>query len=197
MTLPEAPGTTTLAAAAPVSHTPESPHGSVHVEPHSDFLAGLGWMALGIAILIASLMMDRLERQDVNPYTVPGLLPGLLGIAMFILGALLTLRSWKRGGVHRPPTLVTDHDRAQRKRLWMVIALCVTFDVALVGHGLPFWLAAAVFVTTAILLLQHSTRVAEGRKLTATTVAKAVAIGLGAGLGIMGVFQEIFLVHLP
>src|ERR1700712_586160 len=61
----------------------------------SDFLSALGWMALGIAILIGSVTMDRLEKQDINPYTIPGLLPGLLGIAMTILGALLAARSWR------------------------------------------------------------------------------------------------------
>ena len=33
--------------------------------------------------------MDRLEQQHINPYTVPGLLPGLLGIAMILLGGVL------------------------------------------------------------------------------------------------------------
>jgi len=177
---------------------PIDPHGGeVHVDPHADFVAGLGWMTLGAAILIASLLMDRLEQQHINPYTVPGLLPGLLGIAMFVLGALLALRSWRRGGIKRPPSNPTAEDRMARRRLWMVIGLCVTFDVILVGHGLPFWLAAWIFVTTAILLLQHSSRKAAGQKLTAMILLKAAAIGLGAGLAIMLVFQEIFLVHLP
>ena len=43
--------------------------------------------------------MDRLERQNINPYTVPGLLPGLLGIAMILLGGVLALRSWRRGAL--------------------------------------------------------------------------------------------------
>ena len=58
-----------------------SPHQpDVVVSPRTDFLSGFGWMGLGIAILIGSVMMDRLENQDINPYTIPGLLPGLLGI---------------------------------------------------------------------------------------------------------------------
>ena len=40
--------------------------------------------------------MDRLEAQHINPYTVPGLLPGLLGLVMILLGVLLALRSWGR-----------------------------------------------------------------------------------------------------
>src|ERR1700716_1781211 len=60
-----------------------------------DFLSALGWMGLGVAILIGSVTMDRLEKQGINPYTIPGLLPGLLGCAMTILGALRALRSWR------------------------------------------------------------------------------------------------------
>src|ERR1700712_1328511 len=111
----------------------------------SDFLSALGWMALGIAILIGSVLMDRLEKQDINPYTIPGLLPGLLGIAMTILGALLAARSWRSGLL--ASANLTPVDRAERKRLLLVLGLCLVFGVGLVGHGLPFWLAAALFVT--------------------------------------------------
>ena len=175
----------------------ESPHGGhVRVDPHSEFVASMGWMVAGAAILIASLRMDRLQEQNINPDTVPGLLPALLGLVMFILGGLLALRSWRRGGVHRPP-VAAPQDRQERRRAWMVIALCVTFDVLLVGHGLPFWLAAWIFVSSSILLLQHGARKAQGDKLTARVLAKALAIGLGAGLVITLLFQELFLVRLP
>jgi hypothetical protein len=162
----------------------------------SDFLSAIGWMGLGIAILIGSVIMDRLEKQGINPYTIPGLLPGLLGIAMTILGALLAARSW------RPHLLASTAngapaDRAQRKRLLLVLGLCLTFGVVLVGHGLPFWLAAAIFVSTAILSLQYQQRKSSGWKLSARMVVTAAAIGLGAGIIITIVFQEIFLVRLP
>ena len=58
------------------------------------------WIALGIAILVGSITMDRLEQQHINPYTVPGLLPGLLGIMMIVLGGILALRSMRRGALH-------------------------------------------------------------------------------------------------
>src|SRR5258708_18948566 len=80
----------------------------------TDFLSAIGWMGLGIAILIGSVIMDRLEKHGINPYTIPGLLPGLLGIAMTILGALLAAPSW------RPPLLASTTtgapaDHAERK----------------------------------------------------------------------------------
>ena len=87
--------------------------------------------------------MDRLENQDINPYTIPGLLPGLLGIVMTILGALLAARSWRphlfASAAHGVPV-----NRAEQKRILLVLGLCLAFGVGLVGHGLPFWLAAAV-----------------------------------------------------
>jgi hypothetical protein len=162
----------------------------------SDFLSAIGWMGFGIAILIGSVTMDRLEKQGINPYTIPGLLPGLLGIAMTILGALLAARSWRphllASTANRVPA-----DRAERKRLLLVLGLCLTFGVVLVGHGLPFWLAAAIFVSTAILSLQYQQRKSSSQKLSARMVVTAVAIGLGAGIIITIVFQEIFLVRLP
>jgi hypothetical protein len=161
----------------------------------SDFLSALGWIALGIAILIGSVMMDRLEKQGINPYTIPGLLPGLLGIAMTVLGALLAARSW------RPHLLAAAGkapvNRAEQMRILLVIGLCITFGVVLVGHGLPFWLAAAIFVTIAILSLQYQARKSTGQRLALRQIATTAAIGLGAGIAITIVFQEIFLVRLP
>jgi hypothetical protein len=162
----------------------------------SDFLSAIGWMGLGIAIVIGSVTMDRLEKQGINPYTIPGLLPGLLGCAMTILGALLAARSW------RPHLLASAADaapagRAERMRLLLVLGLCLGFGVGLVGHGLPFWLAAAIFVTAAILALQYRSRKSTGAKPSVHALVKAAAIGLGAGIAITVVFQEIFLVRLP
>jgi hypothetical protein len=179
--------------AAPASSSGEP---SVVSSLRSDFLSGFGWMGLGIAILIGSITMDRLEKQDINPYTIPGLLPGLLGIAMTILGALLAARSW------RPRLLASSANhaaanRAERMRLLLVLGLCLAFGVGLVGHGLPFWLAAAIFVTVAILTLQYQRRQSTGEKLSLRKCLTTAAIGLGAGIIITVVFQEIFLVRLP
>lgn len=179
--------------------TPSSaPHEEgVSVSLRTDFLSALGWMALGIAILIGSVMMDRLEKQDINPYTIPGLLPGLLGIAMTILGALLAARSWRPGLLASHAADDASDRGTDRKQLLLVLGLCIGFGVVLVGHGLPFWLAAAIFVTVAILSLQARQRQAAGEKLNLRTLIKTVAIGLGAGIAITIVFQELFLVRLP
>jgi len=180
---------------SPEQAAPGASNAEDRVALRSDFLSALGWMALGIAILIGSVMMDRLEKQGINPYTIPGLLPGLLGIAMTILGGLLAARSW------RPQLLASTGkaavNRAEQMRILLVLGLCLAFGVVLVGHGLPFWLAAAIFVTAAIFSLQYQQRKSTGQQLTLRQFATTAAIGLGAGIAITIVFQEIFLVRLP
>lgn len=166
-------------------------------EPRADLKDALLWIVLGTAILIGSITMDRLERQHINPYTVPGLLPGLLGIAMILLGTVLALRSWRRGALRRPLPPSTADEREQRPRIWIVIALCTGYATLLVGHGIPFWLASAIFVSGSILVLQRLSRDAAERALGARAWAKALIIGLCAGGITHVVFQQLFLVRLP
>ena len=167
------------------------------VTPRSDLWQGLGWVALGLAVLVGSVTMDRLESQNINPYTVPGLLPGLLGIAMILLGGVLAVRSWQRGALAHPREPFTGHQRETRKRVWTVIALCSVYSVVLIGHGLPFWLASALFVTGSILILQRMNRDPEERRLPPMLWVKAIAIGVIASVLTQVVFQDLFLVRLP
>jgi hypothetical protein len=175
-----------------------SSHGSeAVVSPRTDFLSAIGWIVLGVAILIGSVTMDRLEDQDINPYTIPGLLPGLLGIAMIILGALLAIRGWRARPFRIAETTDTSTSHAGRKRLALVLALCVAFGVGLVGHGLPFWLAVVIFVTASILTLQYQQPSSIESPSRLRRFAVAATIGLGAGIAITVIFQDLFLVRLP
>ena len=164
--------------------------------PRSDLIASLVWIVLGAATTIGSWNMDRLEKQDVNPYTVPGLLPGLLGVAIMFFGALMTLRAAREGALEAGAGKLQVKDTAAgQRRLWLVLALCLAFGVGLVGHGLPFWLAAALFISITMSILQYPARKAAGESVRGIVVAGV--IGICAGLIITLVFQEFFLVRLP
>lgn len=167
------------------------------ITPRSDFWQGVGWVVFGLAVVVLSLTMDRLESQNINPYTIPGLLPGMLGIAMMFVGAVVAVRSMKRGAFDHPREPFTPHQREVRKRVWSVVALVTFYSVVLVGHGLPFWLASAIFVTGSILILQRMNRDPGERKLTPRAWIKAVVIGVLAAVITQVVFQDVFLVRLP
>jgi hypothetical protein len=90
----------------------------------------------GAAVLVGSITMDRLAQQNINPVTVPGLLPGLLGIAMILLGSVLGVRSLRRGALHQAAGLRSAEQREQARRVAVAIALCLGYGVVLVGHGI-------------------------------------------------------------
>lgn len=168
-----------------------------HNNPRADFFSAVGWIAFGAAVLIGSITMDRLEQQHINPYTAPGLLPGLLGLMMIVLGSILAARSWRRGALHQATAPATADEREQRRRIWIVIALCSTYCVVLIGHGLPFWLASTIYVTGSIVILQRLSRDADTRRLSVMAVSKALVIGLLSAVITQLVFQDLFLVRMP
>ena len=178
----------------PGSAVPAHPAGSL-VTHRSDFFAALAWIAFGIAISIGAYQMDRLENQDVPPYAVPGLLPFCLGIAIIFFAGLMLARAWRHGALAEGAPRATGMTPAERKRFLIVLGLCLAFSVLLVGHGLPFWFAAAIFVSATIIVLQYQQRRAANEVWRGVVIA--IVIGLCAGFGVTVVFQEIFLVYLP
>lgn len=180
----------------PVSEPSALAHaGEATQSARADFIAALLWIAFGAAVAIASWRMDRLENQDINPYTIPGLLPGLLGVAIVFFGSLMLLRSWRAGGLAARTTGGERMTAATLRRFAIIVALCLVFGVVLVGHGLPFWVAAALYVSSTIAILQYPQRRADNQVLRG--LVAAVVIGVGAGVVITLVFQEFFLVRLP
>lgn len=159
----------------------------------ADLLAGAVWFVVAIAIAIAAWRMDRLEHLQVSIYSAPGLVPGILGLSIAFMALLLMVRAI-RGGAFRqlglPRLRLADH-----WRLGLTLFLCLVFSVGLIGRGLPFWLAAAIFVSTFIFVFQFEDRRDDGTLLRGGAIA--IANGLISGLAIHYLFQDLFLVRLP
>jgi hypothetical protein len=161
--------------------------------PRADLVWSLVWIAVGAAIFYGGFAMDRLERQHINPYTAPGLVPALLGAAIALMGVILLGRSVRVGGLRDAPrgtSTSTDFGR-----LALALGLCLAYAAGLVGRGLPFWLATFLFVFVAIVALQWPERRARGEVGKGILVAALCAAGTAAGVTL--VFQELFLVRLP
>jgi hypothetical protein len=165
--------------------------------PRADLFWSLAWIVIGTAIFYGGFTMERLERQNINPYTAPGLVPALLGIGIAILGLILLVRSVRRGA---SAAAAGDRTPLDRGRVAGALARCLAYAGGLVGRTLfgfhmPFWLATALFVFVAILALEWRDRRARGELRRGIAVAAACAIGTAAGVTL--VFQEVFLVRLP
>jgi putative tricarboxylic transport membrane protein len=171
----------------------------MHAKPlaRADLITGVALVAFGLAVVAESYGMPRLSERNINPWTVPGLVPGLLGIVVALLGAILALRSLFGGALrpHEAPSEVERVEaRASRRRLVLCGVLCFIYAVALVGR-LPFWLASGLFVFAFIAAFEW--RAADARKVRLRKLAGAAAIAVVAALAISYLFETLFFVRLP
>ena len=130
-------------------------------------------------------MLER-ERHPAEPD--PPAQPGLLGIALVVTGLLLTLRAWRepRGAAEPAPDWAI---------LGVSLLLCLGFAGIVLGHGPSFGVAAGIYLFLHVAFLQWAERRAAGQTLRGLAVAAAV--GIGGGVLVPLVFEQIFLVRLP
>ena len=155
----------------------------------SDALFGAGWIAFGAAVLAVAWRMDRLESQNINPWSAPGLVPGVLGALMMFFGAALALRP--------VPANAGDAPATSASRIWLALALCVGFAGGLLGHGLPFWLTAAGFLFVAIFAFRWLDRDPGAPARLGTLALTCALIAITASAAVSLLFQEVFLIRLP
>jgi hypothetical protein len=93
------------------------------------------------------------------------------------------------------PAAATERFLPRRPGAPLTLALCLGFAVGLVGHGVPFGFAAALYLFAHIFLLQLPERRAKGELARGALVALGIAIGVAAAVTF--VFQSLFLVRLP
>ena len=163
----------------------------------ADFVTGLVLIALGIATVVASLAMPRFEELNVNPYTVPGLVPGALGVIVLILGAALVLRAARAGGWRLLDGTAGEgswRSDPGARNLALAVVLCLSYAAGLVGR-VPFWLATFLFVAVFVAAFEWTDARSHAERLRRLAFAMAFAAVIAAAVSF--VFQEIFLVRLP
>jgi hypothetical protein len=154
------------------------------MQQRSDLAGGAGWMAFGVVIVVASWRMERFEQMGATLYTAPGLVPGLFGLLLMLLGALLALRGWRarRPAVAAPAPLLST-------RIGWTLLLTLAYAALAVGRA-PFALATAVFVAAFCWLFSESPSAPR-------RIGVAIAAGVLTALFVVVVFERLFLVRLP
>jgi putative tricarboxylic transport membrane protein len=164
----------------------------------ADLVTGVILAAFGLAAVAESYGMPRLAERNINPWTAPGVVPGLLGVIIALLGVILASRSLFAGAFHPQHVALSPEDaaeqRAGRWRLGMCSLLCFIYAVVLVGH-IPFWLATGTFVLTFIVVFEWQANDEPPVRMRKLAFAGGIAV-LAATI-IPYAFQNLFLVRLP
>jgi hypothetical protein len=165
--------------------------------PRADFVTSVILIAFGIATLIISLQMPRFEEQGVNPYSVPGIVPGFLGVVIAFLGIVLFIRSIIRKGYELGLTGQTVKEfftAESTKRFALTILISVIYALVLLGRIL-YSVATALYMFTFIFIFEYEWKKPFIQQWQRVLIALVIAVLVSAG--VTTVFQYLFLVNLP
>lgn len=163
----------------------------------ADLITGLVLIVFSLALIEESWRMPRLERLGVEPVSAPGVVPGLLGIILLILGTVLTVRSFRRGGHHLGLTregMIQTLIAPGNLRFILALVLCVGYAAFMIGN-LPYWLATGIFVFLFVALFEWRRDADTRTRVRGLIVAAVIAVAV-AGV-VTWVFANVFLVTLP
>lgn len=160
----------------------------------ADLLAGLFFIIVGLAVFYGAWTMDRLEMRRIHPLTVPGLVPGMLSLALVICGSILAFRSLRTPAAGGWQQLGGAVFSGAAGRAVAVMVLALIYTLGLVGT-LPFWAATGLFVFAFIMLFECW--LAEPRRPWLTSLPWALALAVCTAAVVTWVFERAFLVRLP
>lgn len=169
--------------------------------------SALVWFGLGAAIVVASWRMDRLGHLAINPWSVPGLTPGALGVLIMLFALALGWQALRAGAAGDPVVDAGEGDaidpavpgeaapEGSARRTLVAGALCVLFAGVTLGRGVPFVVEGTVFVFVFTTLFSWSGWRAEGR--VGRGLAQTLAVAVVSCVLIAWLFERVFLVRLP
>ncbi len=133
----------------------------------ADFISAIIWIVFGGCHRLRCVDDGPAREFAHQPYTAPGLVPGILGASIVLMGVLLALRSLRAGALTPAgaPAPVDDDRRAAMGRVALALVLCLIFGAGLVGHGPPFWVATILFVFAFIVAFQWHERTSTQARL--------------------------------
>jgi hypothetical protein len=167
-----------------------APEGGNRPSARADFLSGLGWIGFGAAVVGGAWAMDRFESQGATLYSMPGLVPGLLGGMLALLGALLCGRAVAQGALRPAQPLWPGWNRP----LLLALGFMLAYALGLVGR-VPFWLATFLFVAGSIAFFEWRERGEHGQRVRGLVVALLCGAFTAAIVAVT--FEQVFLVRLP
>lgn len=158
----------------------------------ADLWTGLFWIIFGGAIAAHASTMPIPQHLGATTLTGPGLVPGLLGGALVLLGAVLAIRAL-RGQAIVGPDAPSDPSEVSNGRALSALAL-ITLYAASIATRQPFVVCTVIFITVFVAVFNWRERALADR---VKTLLGAAALGLAVAFALEFVFESIFYVRLP
>jgi putative tricarboxylic transport membrane protein len=163
-----------------------------------DFIASIVLIAFSLTIIIMSYTMPRLERRGIDPFSAPGVVPGMIGLVLLCLALILFVRSVRYGGYRitkgTTDTVQTQNQKGAAVRVMLTLFVSLVYAIGFLGR-LNYSVSTALFIFAFICLfeIQPGRSLWNQRKIILFALVQAVV----AALLITVVFQNLFLVDLP
>jgi hypothetical protein len=163
----------------------------------ADFIMSIGLVIFGVAVLIGSIRMPRYAELEVNPFSVPGIVPGFLGIIVAFLGVVLLVRSILRQGdkldLNRGTVVAFFKDQSTR-RLLLTLAVCLGYAFGVLNR-IPYLIATILYILVFVVVFEY--RWDKPVREQGRTFLMALLVSGIAGTATWATFRYLFLVNLP
>ena len=161
-----------------------------------DFITSIVLIVFSLSIIVMSYTMDRLEHRSIDPFSAPGVVPGMIGSILLCLALILFFRSISRGGYRFFSTAGKEQtfDPGAVKRVMLTLVLSLIYAVGLLGR-IDYTLATGLYVFSFIVLFEYRSELPLRSKQRVFFYALLQA--LITAVLITLVFRKLFLVDLP
>ena len=161
-----------------------------------DFITSIVLIAFSLSVIVSSYTMPRLERRGIDPFSAPGVVPGMIGIILLILALVLFIRSVRYGGYHllQPRAEEERVSQGAALRVGLTLALSLIYAIGLLGH-VDYMIGTLLYIFVFIVLFEYRWGEPPGSQLR--MFGYALLQALIASFLITIVFRKLFLVDLP
>ena len=161
-----------------------------------DFITSIVLISFSLSVIVSSYNMPRLERRGIDPFSAPGVVPGMIGCILLVLALILFIRSLRRGGY----LLLGRHTgqefvhRGAALRVLLTLILSLAYAIGLLGR-IDYTIGTLLYIFAFIVLFELRWGQTPGRRLR--VIGAALLQALIGSLLITLVFRNLFLVDLP